>query len=131
MTTLSPAPDVTARRRGSRRPFDPAEGYSIKQAARLAGTTTRTLRYYVGRGLIEEPERTAAGNVYSEAHLVRLLRLRQLTAMGLSLDDAAEALGPPGGAPSADLLRELDQRLADRVTEIEEQRRLIAELLGG
>lgn len=54
--------------------------------ARLAGVTVRTLRHYHQIGLIPEPERSANGyRTYTAADLVRLLRVRRLTDLGMPL----------------------------------------------
>jgi DNA-binding transcriptional MerR regulator len=65
----------------------------IGDVARLAGTTTRTIRYYEEIGLLESSgERPAGGHrVYTEADVERLreiLRLKDL--LGVSLDELRE-----------------------------------------
>jgi len=59
--------------------------YVISVAAELAGMHPQTLRIYERRGLVD-PARTSGGNRrYSEADVVLLLRISQLTAEGLNL----------------------------------------------
>lgn len=65
-------------------------GWSTRRLAELAGTTLRTVRHYHELGLLSEPVRTVNGyKQYEVAHLVRLLRIRRLSRLGLSLDQIA------------------------------------------
>ncbi|MGI8421106.1 MAG: MerR family transcriptional regulator [Gaiellaceae bacterium] len=61
----------------------------IGQVAERTGTTVRTIRYYEGLGLLEEPEREKGKHrLYSDADVERLqelIRLRE--ALGVSLDE--------------------------------------------
>jgi DNA-binding transcriptional MerR regulator len=102
--------------------------FSIKQAATLVGVTPRTLRHYGQIGLIPEPVHSSGGLIYSAEHILRLLRIIRLTALGLSLDEVSDILRDPGSSRSSHLLTELDRALADRITELQEQRRIIDEL---
>jgi DNA-binding transcriptional MerR regulator len=102
--------------------------FSIKQAAALVGVTPRTLRHYEQIGLIPEPARGPSGLVYSAEHVLRLLRIHRLTALGLSLSEVGDLLGDAGSPRSAQLLAQLDQALVDRIAVIQEQRRVIEEL---
>lgn len=75
---------------------------SIQQVARLAGTTSRTLRHYDDIGLLP-PTRIAANGYrhYDERALVRLQRILLLRDLGLGLPTIAEALS---GADDTDAL---------------------------
>jgi len=103
--------------------------YSIKQAANLVGMTERALRYYQQLGLIPVSVRKGGSLIYTKEHLLPLLQIRRLTALGLTLDDVAELLSAPDDAHTVRQLENLDRALADRVTEIQAQRRVIGELL--
>jgi DNA-binding transcriptional MerR regulator len=94
----------------------------------MASVTVRAIRHYHQIGLLEEPARTGQGLLYSTEHVLRLLRIRRLTAMGLSLDETADVLAGPGSPKSARILAELDRALADRASEIQSQRRIIKEM---
>lgn len=60
--------------------------WSTSELARLANTTTPTVRHYHRVGLLEEPERRANGyKQYTIAHLVRLLQIRRLADRGVRL----------------------------------------------
>ncbi|MFJ5093186.1 MerR family transcriptional regulator [Streptomyces sp. NPDC088557] len=67
--------------------------WSIQEVARKAGTTSRTLRHYGERGLLE-PSRIGANGYryYDQAALVRLQRILLLRELGLSLSAIAELL---------------------------------------
>ncbi|MER8234867.1 MerR family transcriptional regulator [Streptomyces sp. NPDC094049] len=67
--------------------------WSIQEVARKAGTTSRTLRHYGERGLLE-PSRIGANGYryYDQAALVRLQRILLLRELGLSLPAIAEVL---------------------------------------
>ncbi|MDX8052509.1 MerR family transcriptional regulator [Lentzea sp. BCCO 10_0798] len=98
--------------------------WSTSQLADLAGTTLRTIRHYHDVGLLAEPERRANGyKSYGVPHLVRVLRIKRLTDLGLSLTQIAE-LGD-GDEHPREALRELDTELA---AQIERLQRIRAEL---
>ncbi|UPL14555.1 MerR family transcriptional regulator [Microbacterium galbinum] len=73
--------------------------WSIQEIARLAGTTSRTLRHYDDIGLLA-PTRIAANGYrhYDETALVRLQRILLLRELGLGLPQIAEVLGPSTGS---------------------------------
>lgn len=101
---------------------------TIGEVARLAGTTVKAVRHYHAHGLLPEPGRDHAGyRRYGATALVRLLRIRRLRELGLSVPRIRELLGD-GPATVRAALDELDRELAQRQREIEEQRGRIAEL---
>lgn len=99
-----------------------------KELADLAGVTVRTLRHYHQIGLIAEPARHGNGyRRYGVQHLVRLLRIRRLSALGLSLDDIPALLDGKGERRS-DMLDQLDESLTRQIQHLEAQRRTVAAL---
>jgi len=67
--------------------------WSIQQIAKLAGTTSRTLRHYGDIGLLEATRVGANGyRYYDAAALTRLQRILLLRDLGLSLPAIADAL---------------------------------------
>lgn len=52
----------------------------------------RTVRYYVQRGLLPAPQGLGRGKHYAESHLERLLRIRELQAAGVPLEEVAARL---------------------------------------
>ncbi|MFD6990180.1 MerR family transcriptional regulator [Streptomyces sp. NPDC059943] len=60
----------------------------IGDAAAAAGTTPRALRFYEERGLLAPPARTASGQRdYGPAEVARLRVIRELLALGLTVED--------------------------------------------
>jgi len=59
--------------------------YRIEELAELGGVTRRTVRYYVQRGLLPTPLGTGRGPHYTQAHLERLIHIRQLQETGVPL----------------------------------------------
>jgi DNA-binding transcriptional MerR regulator len=59
--------------------------YRIEELARAAGVAVDTVRFYQGKGLLEPPRRQGRVTWYSERHLERLRRIRQLQQRGFSL----------------------------------------------
>ena len=99
--------------------------WSIQDIARLAGTTSRTLRHYDERGLLK-PSRVGDNGYryYDAAALVRLQRILLLRELGLGLPAIAEVLEgqrDPAGALRTHLtwLRREQQRLARQVASVE------------
>ena len=103
--------------------------WSTQAISDLVGITVRTLRYYHQIGLLREPKRTTKGLLYDETHLLTLLRIKRFAMMSLTLDEIADIIHTPASPRARRILVELDQALADRVAEIESQRRVIEECL--
>jgi DNA-binding transcriptional MerR regulator len=108
--------------------------WSIQEIARLAGTTSRTLRHYDDIGLLP-PTRIASNGYrhYDENALVRLQRILLLRELGLGLPQIAEVLDRERAEASAlethlALLREEQNRLARQIASVEST---IAALRGG
>ena len=60
----------------------------IGDAAAAAGTTPRALRFYEQRGLLPPPTRSAAGQrIYGQPDIDRVRIVRQLLALGMTVDD--------------------------------------------
>jgi DNA-binding transcriptional MerR regulator len=66
--------------------------YGIEELADRAGVSRRTVRYYVQRGLLPAPTGVGRGKHYTEAHLARLVRVRELQEQGVALADIAARL---------------------------------------
>jgi DNA-binding transcriptional MerR regulator len=98
--------------------------WSVQQIARIAGTTSRTLRHYDDVGLLK-PSRTGDNGYrfYDQASLVRLQRILLLRDLGLGLPAIAEVLGHEPDAVTAlgrhlDWLRQEQDRLARQVASV-------------
>ncbi len=99
--------------------------WSIQEIARLAGTTSRTLRHYDEVGLLS-PSRIAHNGYrhYDQRALVRLQRILLLRELGLGLPQIAEVLErttPEASALETHLayLREERSRLARQIASVE------------
>jgi DNA-binding transcriptional MerR regulator len=98
---------------------------SIQQVARLAGTTSRTLRHYDDIGLLT-PSRIGDNGYryYDDAALVRLQRILLLRELGLGLPAIAEVLDRQSDTSAAlrthlEWLREEQARLARQAASVE------------
>jgi DNA-binding transcriptional MerR regulator len=99
--------------------------WSIQEVARLAGTTSRTLRHYGELGLLA-PSRVGTNGYryYNQAALVRLQRILLLRELGLGLPAIGEVL--EGEASEAHALaghlawlRQEQDRLARQIASVE------------
>ena len=100
--------------------------WSVQQIAKLAGTTSRTLRHYDDIGLLK-PSRTGDNGYryYGRAALVRLQRILLLRRLGLGLPAVAEVLGHEPDAAKAlgrhlEWLRQEQDRLARQIASVEQ-----------
>src|SRR5688572_12356456 len=66
--------------------------YAIQDLADLADVSRRTVRYYVQEGLIPPPLGVGRGPHYSQVHLDRLLEVKELQAVGRSLEEIRAAV---------------------------------------
>lgn len=102
--------------------------WSTRELAELAGTTVNTIRHYHRLGLLDEPERRYNGyKQYGVRDLVRLLRIRRLTDLGVPLSRIGEVGAGSESAPDA--LRELDAELAASIERLQQARADIAAIL--
>jgi DNA-binding transcriptional MerR regulator len=99
--------------------------WSIQQTARLAGTTSRTLRHYDELGLVP-PSRIGNNGYryYDERALLRLQRVLLLRELGLGLPQIADLLTHEYDEASAlttqlSLLRQEQDRLARQIAAVE------------
>ena len=89
------------------------QGHTIAELATLAGTTPRTVRYYVSVGLLPSPGQVGPGARYGDAHLRRLRLIRRLQAEhqplaeirsrldGFDDDQVEQALAEPTHEPAS------------------------------
>lgn len=99
--------------------------WSIQQIAKLAGTTSRTLRHYDDIGLVRPSSVGSNGyRYYDQAALVRLQRVLLLRELGLGLPQIAEVLTRETSESSAleshlAWLRQEQDRLARQIRSVE------------
>lgn len=105
---------------------------TIGALAELAGTTPRAIRHYHAVGVLPEPVRRHNGyRSYDLRDAVRLVRVRRLIELGLSLSEIADVLRSPVDEDSElrQVLIELDTDLARQEQAIRDRRRRLAGLL--
>lgn len=71
--------------------------FSLDQLCTLSDTTKRTARYYIQIGLLDVPIGSTKAAHYLPKHLEQLLKIRQLSDAGISLERIGEVLS--GEAP--------------------------------
>lgn len=97
---------------------------SIQDVARLAGTTSRTLRHYHRMGLLPPSRMGRNGyRYYDDGALVRLQRILLLRDLGLGLPAIAEVLDREAEPARAlrkhlELLRQEQERLARQIASV-------------
>jgi DNA-binding transcriptional MerR regulator len=83
---------------------DGSELYTVDELASKTGLTVRTIRYYVGLGLVPPPVRDGRVAYYDARHRGRLELLRTLRDYGLTLDAVERYLASiPSSASVQDL----------------------------
>jgi DNA-binding transcriptional MerR regulator len=91
---------------------------TIGKLAAAEGVSVETVRFYQRRGLLAEPPRRGAGyREYSEADRARLVFIRRAKALGFTLSEVAELVGP-AQAESSDQIAAAAQA---KVAAIDEQ----------
>lgn len=110
----------------------------VKELADLAGTTTRTVRYYHRVGLLPVPPIVAGRRDYGVEHLARLLRIRWLAESGIPLAKISQMIPerPDQGidAIEADLLAtqaQIEARMAVLRDQCERIDQLVARVRSG
>ena len=66
--------------------------FALDELCGLTGYSKRAVRYYIQVGLVSRPVGETRGAKYFEEHLSQLLRIKELTASGLSLGSIHEVL---------------------------------------
>ena len=68
------------------------KSYSLDELCTLTDLTKRTVRYYIQLGLVERPIGETRAAHYTSRHLDQLLRIKQLTEAGVSLERIREVM---------------------------------------
>ncbi len=104
---------------------------TIGQLASYTGVTVRAIRHYHQRGLLAEPARDASGyRRYDGRAVVELIRIKTLAGAGVPLA-RIQALLDAEPAEFAGAVTQIDEALKQRIRELTQHRRKIAELTGG
>ena len=102
----------------------------IQQLADELGITTRTIRFYEDKGLIE-PQRIGTTRVYTRREVARMQLILRGKRLGFSLREIQEFLDLYDTDPDhAEQVRTLRARVADRIAGLEAQRQAIHQTLG-
>ncbi len=106
-----------------------AETFGIADLAREFGVTTRTIRFYEDRGLIQ-PRRAGQRRIYTPRDRVRLRLIMRGKRLGFSLEDIGQMLDLYDVDPTeVAQLRLFIDKLRERKKALERQRADIAALL--
>ncbi len=101
----------------------------IQQIASDLGVTTRTLRFYEDRGLIE-PRRIGTTRVYTRREVGRMQLILRGKRLGFSLRDIQEFLDLYDADPQhVEQMRRLAERVRKRVAELDQQKIAIEQTL--
>ena len=103
--------------------------YSIRDLASEFGVTTRTIRFYEEKGLLN-PGREGSRRVYSPSDRTRLRLILRGKRLGLSLDESAEIVlmyGSPGS--NRKQLEKLIDRIRERRENLEKQQQELMVML--
>jgi DNA-binding transcriptional MerR regulator len=107
-------------------------GLLIGEAAKRAGVSSPTIRYYEDIGLLSSAARTAAGyRRYAESTVEELRFIRKAQALGFSLDEISEILqlSRSGTRPCSRVLTLAHQHLAavdERIKRLQKFRKRLA-----
>ncbi|MGW4077985.1 MerR family transcriptional regulator [Streptomyces asiaticus] len=105
----------------------PPRQVKIGAAAAFAGTTPRAIRHYHQIGLLPEPERGGDGRRrYGYDDMIRLLWIRRMADVGISLDDMRAAFDESGDIEET--LGRLEESLAAQEADIKRRRAAVARL---
>jgi Ca-activated chloride channel family protein len=104
---------------------------SIEELAEQAQVSPRTVRYYIGEGLLPGPGARGKSASYGGDHLTRLLLIRRLLDQGMPLAEVKRVTGALSPAEVRGLLREEHERATtlERAAETASPREYVSELL--
>lgn len=102
--------------------MDQGELHGIQRVAKDLGVTTRTLRFYEDKGLVQ-PQRVGTMRIYSKRDLARMQLILRGKRLGFSLKEIKQFLDLYDADPShVEQMRALAQRARERADELEHQR---------
>lgn len=106
---------------------------TISKLAAAGGVGVETIRYYQRRGLLDQPERGAAGEVrrYGDADVQRLRLIRAAQNAGFTLEEIGTLIGLDGTRDRARvraMARDRIARIDDKIAELRGARDALAGL---
>ncbi len=88
----------------------------IGEFAKLAGSNLRTIRYYEELGLLAPASRSAGGfRYYKRGQLNRMVAIKRLQDLGLSLKEIAESISGHGESSGSERLARVRGALAQQI----------------
>jgi DNA-binding transcriptional MerR regulator len=88
-------------------------GLTIGKLAAAEGVGVETVRFYQRRGLLALPERRASGyREYSDGDRWRLAFIRRARALGFTLGEISDLLGPAEARSASDIAQAAEVKLA-------------------
>ena len=69
-----------------------AKTFSLDELCQLTGYPKRTVRYYIQLGLVSRPVGEARAAKYTSEHLTQLLKIKEFSSAGVSLQRIREVL---------------------------------------
>ncbi len=103
--------------------------YTIRDLASEFGVTTRTIRFYEEKGLLN-PRRNGTHRIYGPADRTKLRLILRGKRLGLSLDESAEIIGMYGSSGNnRRQLQTLIGKIREKRAELERQREDLAIML--
>ena len=105
--------------------------YTISELAKEFGVTTRTMRFYEEKGLLN-PRREGQKRLYSAADRVRIKLILRGKRIGMSLDECVEVIDMYDPEHNnSDQLHSLIDKINFRSALLEQQKKDIDEMLAG
>ena len=84
--------------------------YAIEVLADAVGVPVRTVRFYIGQGLLPGPDARGRAAAYSQEHLLRLRLIRRLVDQHVPLSEVRERLAGLSLEDVRSILRDEDRR---------------------
>lgn len=111
---------------------EPGRSRSIEELAQQVGVSPRTVRFYIGEGLLSGPGSRGKAATYGDEHLLRLRLIRRLTERHVPLSDVRDLLGRLSNDEARTLLAQEDQHATEleRAARSPSPQQYVAKLLG-
>jgi DNA-binding transcriptional MerR regulator len=92
----------------------------IGEVARQTGLSIKTIRYYEGRGLLEQPPRTQGGyRLYGPEEVARLRFVQRAKLLGLTLEEIKELVELAVRCNEGEIVPRLEEVLEAKLAEME------------
>ena len=107
--------------------------FRIGEIAALSGLTQRTIRYYMELGLLPEERSSGGQRNFTNNDLVYLKRIKELKALGFSLEEIGKIISlrkedESGNIRRTELLRQYRKKLSDDFAKVNDLEKHIGEL---